>query len=179
MTAVTTQAFVHVSRDEAMVPVRFGPIVGMANRATENGVVRGIGMAVIAGGPFVRMGARINGKTMRDEPGARKSQCGVTGLAGFGKARSGMIRIRYRVVFTAMTRITIHRRACVSPSKVTVHAQHGCVSARQCEAEAAVVESCAPKLSRGVTKLAVLRKTGRNVVRRYCRVVLFEMARHA
>jgi hypothetical protein len=93
MTAIAGETVVGITRASAVLFIHDGAIVGVTGQTGEYPVIGRIRVTVIAGGPFPRVGAGVNGETMRDSCARPGRRC-VTRLAGSGECCGDMVRIR-------------------------------------------------------------------------------------
>ena len=127
MALVTRRAAVHVAPDALVIRIRLA--LRMAVRAHEDGVIRGIGVAIAAGArATVRHG----------EPGMVKDSAKprgsvMTRLAGCGKSCGDVIRVIRVLVIDLVARITVGRNVGVIVVDVTAGARHRLV--RPCQWE--------------------------------------------
>jgi hypothetical protein len=149
MAAVTAQAFVHIPADLPVFFVHCGSRMGVTVQATEDRIVGGVRMAVIARCPFTRVGAGVNRKLVRDSSSSPRRRR-VAGCTRFGEAGGNMVRIGYRVVFAAVTGIAIRGCSGITAANVAACTLDRRMRTRQCEPCSVVIEYGAQPLRRRV-----------------------------
>ena len=176
MAGVAICAVIDIVANASMLLVHDGLVMGMAVETAEHGIVRGIGVAIIAGIPLPSVRAGINWELMV-EGSPRPSSGVVTAFAGFGESRRKMIWIGNRFVFFPVATVTVSRRTRISSSDVTTYTAHRCVRASKRKTRPAVVKHGALPLGGAVASLAAGWKTCRRVVRIGSGVVVLQMTR--
>lgn len=177
MTPVAGKTVVHVSPNIAMLIVHRRAVVRVAIQTTKNRIVRCIRVAFVARAPSPCMSARVDRETMGDR---RTDPCDrrMARFAGLRESGGNMVGTGDRCKFPAVTGVTAHGRAGIPPANVAARALGRRVGASQQKTGPAVIEGSSIPLRRGVTHLAVLRKTGGHVVRIRCGGVSGQVARN-
>lgn len=122
MTRIAIRTVVNVIAHPGVLLVHGGLVVRVAGDAREHSVVRRVGVAIAARGPFALVRTGVDGEPRMVEHSARPSSCVVAGSAGCREACGDVVRIRDVVVVGLVTGITIGRRACVLAANMAVRA---------------------------------------------------------
>ena len=151
--------------------------MGVAIDATEQRIVRRIGMAVITGGPLSTVCSRIDRELMV-EGGTRPGRCGVAGLTCFGKSSREVIRIGYCFISRTVAAVAVHGSPRVTPSHMAARARDRGMSTRQRETRFAVVKNGSLPLGSAMASLAIRRKSCGAVIWIRRGIEIFKMARN-
>ena len=175
MTGVAVHAVINIVSNTRVFLIHGGFIVGMTVSTAEQRIIRRIGMAIIAGGPFPSMCPRINWEFVVEGcpcPGRRR----MTGLTGLGETGGKVVRIAHRFINSSVATVAIHGRSRVSPTDVTTHTSDGSVGPSQWEAGLAMIKNRSFPLSGAMAGLTILRESGSGVIRIGCGIEVLQMA---
>ena len=150
MTAVTGKAVIHVTRAATVLVVHAGAIMGVARDTTKHGIVRGIGVTVIARRPLAGVSPRIDRELVGEHRSGPRG-CRVTRLTSSGEPGCHVIGIGHIFEYGCVAGVTGRRSARENASDVTTGALYRDVGASQGEPRKLVVECCTQPARRRVT----------------------------
>jgi len=174
MALVAIHAVVHVTIDVAMIAIRVR--LGVAVRALEDVVVGRI--RVTRRADPVRV-AVIHGEPRVIESGSQPTRRGVASGAARRESCRHVARTVRGLVLRLMTAEAVGRNGGVVVVHVTACAWHGRVLPGQGETGVVVVKGSWAPGCRTVAYVALLRDSGRNVIRIVRSVEVFQMAAYA
>ena len=174
MALVAIHAVVHVTTNAAMITIRVR--LGVAGRALEDVVVGRICMTRRA--DSVRIAVIHREPCVIESSSQPTRGCVASGARG-RETRGHVIRIVRALVVRLVTAEAVGRNRGVVVIHVTARTRHGSVLSRQGETSVVVVEACRAPGSRTVAYVALLRESGRNMVRIVRSLEIIQMAADA
>ena len=176
MARIAVRAVIDVIPDFPVLFVHQCFFVRMTCRARENGKVRWVDVAIVAGRPPVLVRAGVDRKRVVNERRAHPSRGAMASSAVGWEARRNVIGIRNRRVLGLMAGEAIGRRAGVSATDVATGAGRRCVRSGERKRRATVIKAGGSPGGGAVTHLAFQRKCGGLVIRIRGAVVIGQMA---
>jgi hypothetical protein len=148
-----------------MVAIRACFIMRMAGDAGKHGVIARVGMAVSTHRPFSLMRSAVNRESGVAEYSPAPPRRGVAWSAVSWESSRHVVGIGSAAVLPGMAGITVSRRSGIHACDVTVRALNRCMRAGQSIRRSAVIKEGRPPGRCGVADGAILRETGRDMIR--------------
>lgn len=174
VTAVAIYAVINIPTDATMLAIRTR--LGVADRALKHAVVVRIR---VAGGAHTIRSPMVDGEVGVVKRGVQPGRRRMAGCATSGETCRHMVWIRRRLIVSSVAAVTVRGQRRVVVVHVTVRARYAGMRAGQRERRVVVIEGSGRPGCRTVAYVALLRKTGRHVIRIRRSLKILQVTVHA